>query len=71
MRAGRIAERDPGQVAAHLFHGLLGHFVAEAIAGAPAREGAGPDPFLLHLVETIARDLEPGAARRARPGRKP
>jgi AcrR family transcriptional regulator len=76
MRAGRIAERDPGHVAAHLFHALLGHFVAEAIAGAPADAPAGPDPFLMHLVETLARDLERAAPRSTaprarRPGRKP
>jgi AcrR family transcriptional regulator len=58
MRAGRIAERDPHQVAAHLFHALLGHFVAEAIAGAPAGASTGPEPFLVHLVGTLTRDLE-------------
>ena len=72
MRAGRIAERDPRHVAALLFHALLGHFVAETIAGVGAPAGA--DPFLTHLVETLARDLErprSAAPRARRSGRKP
>jgi AcrR family transcriptional regulator len=76
MRAGRIAEREPRHVAAHLFHALLGHFVAEAIAGEPVPGPAGPDPFVAHLVETLARDLErearrSGAPRSRRPRRGP
>jgi AcrR family transcriptional regulator len=62
-KSRRIASCDPPQVAAHLFHALIGHFVAEAISGAALR--AGSDPFLVHLVDTIARDLERGGRRRA------
>jgi AcrR family transcriptional regulator len=69
-RSGRIRECDPRQVAAHLLHALIGHFVAEAIAS--ARPQTGRDPFLVHLVDVIARDLEPVERRRppARPRRK-
>jgi AcrR family transcriptional regulator len=66
LRAGRIAECDPRQVAAHLLHALLGHFVAEAVGGAAPREAA--DPFLVHLVDTIAGALERDARRRPPPG---
>jgi len=71
MRAGRIVERESRHVAAHLFHALLGHFVAEAIAGEPAPAPAGPDAFVAHLVETLARDLERDAPRPRRRSRTP
>jgi AcrR family transcriptional regulator len=61
MRAGRIARCDPRRVAEHLLHALIGHFVAEAIAGARPARRAGADPFLVHLVDTIAGQLETGA----------
>lgn len=58
MAARRIRECEPRRVAEHLFRALIGHFVAEAIAGSGAAPRSGPDRFLLHLVDTIARDLE-------------
>jgi AcrR family transcriptional regulator len=58
---------DTRRVAEHLFRALIGHFVAEAIAGSAALPRAGVDPFLVHLVEVIAAGLEPaGRRRRAR-----
>jgi AcrR family transcriptional regulator len=65
LRSRRIAECDPRQVAAHLFHALIGHFVAEAIGGVAPRAGA--DPFVVHLVDTIAHALERGVRRRRLP----
>jgi AcrR family transcriptional regulator len=64
MTSGRIARCDPRRVAEHLFHALIGHFVAEAIAGASPAPPAGADPFLVHLVDAIAGHLERGAPRR-------
>jgi hypothetical protein len=61
MRAGRIARCDPRRVAEHLLHALIGHFVAEAIAGSRPARRARADPFLVHLVDTIAGQLEKGA----------
>lgn len=61
MRAGRIARCDPRRVAEHLLHALIGHFVAEAIAGSRPARRAGADPFLVHLVDTIAGQLDKGA----------
>jgi AcrR family transcriptional regulator len=58
MDAGRIARCDPLRVAEHFFHALIGHFVAEAIAGSPAPTRTGADPFLAHLVDTLAASLE-------------
>ncbi len=67
MSSGRIARRDPRRVAEHLFHALIGHFVAESIAGSSVAPREGADPFLVHLVDTIARDLERGTLRAASP----
>ena len=71
MRSKRIAKCDPRRVAEHFFHALIGHFVAEAIVGTSSPPRADADPFLAHLVDAIARDLErgslsgtPGARRR-------
>jgi AcrR family transcriptional regulator len=61
---------DPRRVAEHLFHALIGHFVAEAIAGSVPAPPAGADPFLLHLIDSIARGLEPVPCRGAPPGRR-
>lgn len=58
MSSDRIARRDPRRVAEHFFRALIGHFVTEAIAGSTSAPGAGADSFLVHLVDTIARDLE-------------
>jgi hypothetical protein len=44
-------------VAEHLLHALLGRFVAEAVSHTAPR-GAAADPFLDHVVDAIARDLE-------------
>jgi hypothetical protein len=70
MRAGRIEACDPRRVAEHLLHALIGHFVAESIAGTTAPPQPGEDPFLVHLVDTIAGDLERGRQRGASPGRR-
>jgi AcrR family transcriptional regulator len=67
--AGRIACRDPRRVAEHLFHALIGHFVAEAIAGSVSPARGGVDPFLGQLVGVIAADLERPSPRRAPPRR--
>jgi AcrR family transcriptional regulator len=64
MRAGRIARRDPRRVAEHLFHALIGHFVAEAIADSSVPPADGADAFLVHLVDTMAGELERGTVRR-------
>ena len=75
-RAARRDARGPDRAAAirggwrsTCFHALIGHFVAEAIAGSRPARRAGADPFLVHLVDTIAGQLERGramsAARRA------
>jgi AcrR family transcriptional regulator len=73
MDAGRIARRDPRRVAEHLFHALIGHFVAEAIAGPTPPPRAGADPFVVDLVDAIAGQLEPrrGGPGGARPRRAP
>jgi|SRR5262245_11546197 len=72
MSAGRIARCDARRVAEHLFHALIGHFVAEAIAGSPAapRAGADPDPFLVELVDAIVGRLERGTLRTVSRGRR-
>jgi AcrR family transcriptional regulator len=68
--ARRIARCEPRQVAEHLFHALIGHFVAEAIAGSRSAPPADSDPFVVHLVDTIAGGLERGARRGASVGRR-
>ena len=55
---GRMGRRDPRRVAEHLFHALIGHFVAEAIAGPTLPPRAGEDPFVAHLVDAISGQLE-------------
>jgi AcrR family transcriptional regulator len=65
LAAGRIARCDPRRVAEHLFHALIGHFVAQAIAGASPAPRGGVDPFLDHLVNTISVSLERSAGRGA------
>ena len=62
--SGRIAHCDPRRVAEHFFRALIGHFVTEAIGGSVSAPEAGADPFLVHLVDTIARDLERHPPRR-------
>ena len=62
MRAGRISRCDPRRVAEHLLHALIGHFIAESIAGSRPARRAGADPFLVHLVDSIAGQLEAGAS---------
>jgi AcrR family transcriptional regulator len=57
--SGRIGPCDPRRVAEHVFHALLGNFVAEAIAGRSAPPRGGADPFARHLVDVVARSLEP------------
>ena len=74
--AGRIRPCDPRRVAEHLFHALIGHFVASAIAGRASAPKTGADPFLVHLVDTIAAPLERSVpreapARRRKGGRTP
>jgi AcrR family transcriptional regulator len=61
LRAGRIARCDPRRVAEHLLHALIGRFVAESIAGVRPAKKPGADPFLSHLVDTIAGRIERGA----------
>jgi AcrR family transcriptional regulator len=61
MTAKRIRACEPRRVAEHLFHALLGRFVAEAIAGSPSARQGGADRFVAHLVDTIVGDLERGA----------
>ena len=61
LAAGRIRACQPRRVAEHLFRSLIGHFVTEAIGGVSAGTRSGPDRFLVHLVDTLARDLERGA----------
>ncbi len=70
MSSHRIAKCDPRRVAEHFFHALIGHFVAEAIAGSSSAPRAGVDPFLVHLVDTIARNLERDTLRGASLGRR-
>jgi AcrR family transcriptional regulator len=70
MDSRRIARCDPRQVAEHLFHALIGRFVAEAIVGSGAAPSEGVDPFLVHLVDTIVGNLEPGTVRGHAPGRR-
>ena len=55
MAAGRIRKCDPRLVAGLLFQALIGHFVAQAAAGSNPPRRPGGDPFLVHLVDTIAR----------------
>jgi AcrR family transcriptional regulator len=72
MNAGRIVRRDPRRGAEHLFHALIGHFVAEAIAGPTPPPRAGADPFVAELVDAIACQLEAEPRRGgARPRRVP
>jgi hypothetical protein len=71
MNSGRIAPCDPRQVAQHLFHALIGHFVAEAIAGSSSAPRAGDDSFLVHLVDAIAGGLEHRTQGGAAPGSRP
>jgi len=68
MKAGRIARCEPRLVAEHLFHTLIGHFVAQAIAGSISEGPAGEDPFLLHLVDAIAEQLGGVGPKRGAPG---
>jgi AcrR family transcriptional regulator len=68
--AGRVVRCDPRRVAEHLFHALIGHFVAGAIAGADPPPRTETDAFLVHLVDTIVGSLEPSAGRRALGGRR-
>jgi hypothetical protein len=73
MRAGRIRRCDPARVADQLFHGLIGHWVAQAIAGDAGTARDPAEPFLVQLVEMIAahlaRELPPAPApRRGRSG---
>ena len=68
MAAKRIARCEPQRVAEHLFRALIGHFVAEAIAG--SESATSTDPFLVHVVDTIARDLGRGAPCAALAGRQ-
>lgn len=70
LRAGRIEACDPRLVAEHLFHALIGRFVAESIAGASAAPRSAADPFLVQIVDTLSRALEPGTRRRAPPRRR-
>jgi AcrR family transcriptional regulator len=70
MGSRRIARCDPRQVAEHLFHALIGRFVAEAIAGSRPAPPAGADPFLVHLIDAIAGGLEPGARRAGSVGQR-
>ena len=65
LSAGRIARCDPRLVAEHLLHALIGHFVAEAIAGSRPTSRAGSDPFLEQLVDAISGTLERGTSRAA------
>ena len=67
MSSGRIARCDPRRVAEHLFRALIGHFVAEAIGDPASTPRADTDPFLVHLVATIAGPLEGDVRRRAPP----
>jgi AcrR family transcriptional regulator len=70
MKAGRIARCEPRQVAEHLFHALIGHFVAQAIAGSIPDGSPAEDPFLVHLVEAISGPLAAGPRRGALAGRR-
>ena len=71
MAAGRIRPRDPRHVADHLFRALIGHFVADGIAHPKRAPRADADPFVAHLVDTIATYLErrshPASVGRRRP----
>jgi AcrR family transcriptional regulator len=58
MTAGRIRRCDPRLVAGLLFQALIGHFVAQAAARSNPPRPVGGDPFLVHLVETLAAGLE-------------
>ena len=59
MAARRIRRCDSRLVAEHLFRGLIGHFVADTIAGTDRVRVGESDPFLHHLVDTIVTSLEP------------
>jgi AcrR family transcriptional regulator len=65
MNVGRIVPCDPRRVAEHLFHALIGHFVAQAIASPDPMPDGDPDAFLVHLVGTLAAPLERRARRAA------
>jgi AcrR family transcriptional regulator len=65
VRSGRIAPCDPRRVAEHLFRALIGHFVTESIIGSSAAPSGSAEPFLVHLVDTIASDLARGSRRGA------
>jgi AcrR family transcriptional regulator len=67
----RFVRRDPHRVAEHLFHALIGHFVAEAIAGPTLPPRAGVDPFVAHLVDAIAGQLEAEPRRGGSGGSRP
>jgi AcrR family transcriptional regulator len=70
MGSARIRRGDARRVAEHLLHALIGHFVAGAIGGSIPPPRAGPDPFLVHLVETITGHLERRTPRGVSPGRR-
>jgi AcrR family transcriptional regulator len=70
MAAGHIRACDPRWAAELLFHALIGRFVAEAIAGSRSTRQE-VDPFLVHLVDTLADDLERGAPHPAATSRRP
>jgi len=63
IRAGRIRRCDPRLVASHLFHALIGQFVAQAAARSTPTRRSEADPFLEHLVDALVGCLE-------RPGRR-
>lgn len=62
---GGIRAHDPRRVADLFFRALIGHFVSDAISRASPARRPETDPFLVHLVDTIANDL----ASRVRPTR--
>jgi AcrR family transcriptional regulator len=71
MKSQRIAACDPLRVAEHFLHALIGHFVAQAIARADAAPPEGTDPFLAHLVDAIAAQLEIGTPPHSARARNP
>jgi AcrR family transcriptional regulator len=66
QRAGRISGGDPRLAAEHLFHALLGHFVAQAITGTSPASGTAPDAFAVQIVDAIVGDLGPRVSARRR-----
>jgi AcrR family transcriptional regulator len=69
--AGRVGPCQPRRVAELFFRALIGHFVAEAIGRPQSTPRPAADPFLAHLVDTLAADLERPAGRcRTRGGRR-